>query len=126
MNEDTQDIVSEIKSSIFDIEDRIEILLRRLENEVDRITKEDNEDGELCFELYIKAGFTIGTKFVYKPDNTEWTITGINPRGFVVTGIVNGEERKLRLPAYDKNRIEKSMHLFEIIGKASIESEETK
>ena len=118
MNEQDEDIVSDIKHAIWDIEDNLERLLHRLETEMERTAKEDNEDGEACFDLYIKAGFTIGTKFVYQ--NTEWTITGINPKGFVVTGTVNGEERKQRLPAYDKNRIEKSISLFVITGQQEI------
>ena len=116
MNEQDEDIVFDIKHAIWDIEDNLERLLRRLESEMERTEKEDNEDGEACFDLYIKAGFTIGTKFLFKPENTEWTITGINPKGFVITGTINGEKRKMRLPAYDKNCIEESMEKFEIIG----------
>ena len=121
MNEKDEDIVSDIKHAIWDIEDNIARLLQRLETEMERTEKEDNEDGEACFELYIKAGFTIGTRFIY--DNTEWTITGINPKGFVVTGTVNGEERKQRLPAYDKNRIEKCLNdnRFKIIEQGEVE-----
>ena len=121
MNEKDEDIVYDIKHAIWDIEDNIARLLQRLETEMERTEKEDNEDGEACFDLYIKAGFTIGTKFIY--DNTEWTITGINPKGFVVTGTVNGEERKQRLPAYDKNRIEKCLNdnRFKIIEQGEVE-----
>ena len=115
MPEETEDIVSDIKSAIWDIEDNLERLLRRLETEMERTEKEDNEDGEACFDLLLKAGFTIGTRFIYKFDNTKWTITGINPKGFVLTSINNGEIRISRLPAYDVERLKKMMEQLEII-----------
>lgn len=115
MTEETGDIVSDIKSAIWDIEDNLERLLHRLETEMERILKEENEGGEACFDLLLKAGFTIGTRFIYKFDNTKWTITGINPKGFVLTAINNGEIRKSRLPAYDMKRLKEKMELFEII-----------
>lgn len=122
MNEQDKDIVSDIKHYIWDIEEKLDTLLNHLESEMGRICKEDEEEGEACFDLLIKEGFTIGTKFLFMPDNTEWTITGIHPKGFVVTGTINGEQKKLRIPADRKDRIEKALRekKLVILGQAEV------
>lgn len=96
---------------------RIEDLQGTIQNILSMFEAAERDESEECFDILLKAGFNVGTKFKTSEDGPTLEIIGICNEGFRVIEISSAEPRKMTLRTNSKRYLDNIMpKLIKIMG----------
>ena len=109
----------ELQYTINEAQEEFENLMHLVKTEINSLERLRRDASEEAFDLWLQNGFNVGVHFDFNGDI--WTITGINCSGFCIKTTKNGEEKKLTLPACEKEEVEKMLSKIKILKNAESE-----
>ena len=96
---------------------RIDDLRGTIQNILAMFETAERDESEECFDILLKAGFNVGTKFKTSEDGPTLEIVGICNEGFRVIDTSSAEPRKMTLRTDSKHYLDGIMpKLIKIVG----------
>ena len=96
---------------------RLDDLRDSIVNILSLFEKEERDESEECFDILLKAGINVGTKFKTSEDGPTLEIIGICNEGFRVIDITSAKPRKMTLRTDSKRYLENIMlKIIKIVG----------
>ena len=115
--DDYKDIISDINCYFYQLEDKVQSLLDILRDFDEKEEKRRRDATEECFDLLIKNGFNVGTKF--SCEESVYSIVGINCSGFIIEREVDGEKRRSMFFMDEIQEVERLLPKLKIIREES-------